>query len=250
MTDAPRILTLDIETSPNIVYRWGLYDDGPVALNQLIEPQRVISCAFKWYGKPRVLFHSEYHDGHAAFIERTYEIMNQADILIHYNGTTFDMPHLRTEFALAGMTPNAPAQEIDLYQVVKRRFRFPSSKLDYVAQRLGVGGKVSHAGQALWTACLAGDPAAWRTMRRYNMNDVVITEGVYDKVRAWIKNPPNMGLWQPGDHVCPNCGSADLMRNGTRSAGLSTYQRYQCRGCGAYSRSGKAIDRAVMRAAS
>jgi DNA-directed RNA polymerase subunit RPC12/RpoP len=147
------------------------------------------------------------------------------------------------------MTPNAPAQEIDLYQVVNRRFRFPSAKLDYVAQRLGVGGKVSHAGQDLWTGCLAGDPASWRTMRRYNMNDVVITEGVLDKVRGWIKNPPNMGLYVAGQHVCPNCGSQDVMRNGTRAAGLSIYQRYQCRTCGAYSRDGKSIDRASLRAA-
>ena len=39
-------------------------------------------------------------------------------------------PWLRTEMAKYGLTPPAPAKEVDLYQVVKRQFRLPSNHLD------------------------------------------------------------------------------------------------------------------------
>lgn len=251
MSNAPRILTLDIETSPNIVHRWSLYGDSPVGINQIVEPQRVLSCAFKWHDKIRVEFRSEHHDGHAAFIARAHELISSADIIVHFNGKRFDMPHLRTEFILAGLDPYPPVQEIDLYQVIKTRFRFPSNKLDYIATRLGVGGKVSHIGHPLWTGCLAGDPASWATMKRYNMNDVVITEGVYDKVQAWMATHPNMNLFGDDTHVtaCPRCGSVDYQRRGLMRTATSVYQRFQCQQCGSWFRSSRADGGTTTRAA-
>lgn len=250
MTASPKILTLDIETSPNIVYRWGLYDQSPVSIEQIIEPQRVICWAAKWHDRSRVEFASEFHDGHEFMVGRARELMSEADIVVHYNGKRFDMPHLRTEFLLAELMPSAPVQEIDLYQVVKSRFRFPSNKLDYVARRLGVGGKVSHAGQALWTGCLAGDPKSWASMKRYNLNDVVIEEQVYDRVRPWITNHPNMALFIDGDDpTCPNCGLHELTKQGVRRTATTVYQRYQCNHCGAWSRGGKSLDRVDLRPA-
>lgn len=43
---AMRILTLDLETSPNIAHVWGLWQQN-VSLNQLMESTQVIS----WAGK-------------------------------------------------------------------------------------------------------------------------------------------------------------------------------------------------------
>jgi hypothetical protein len=54
------------------------------------------------------------------------------------------------------MKPPAPFKQIDLLQTM-RGTGFPSKKLDYVTQRLGLGQKTKHKGMELWKACIAGD---------------------------------------------------------------------------------------------
>ena len=110
---SPKILTLDCETSPNIADVWGLWQQN-VSLNQLRESTRMISFAAKWLGKPRVEFYSEFHNGRVEMIHRAHEMCNEADVMIHYNGRTFDVPHLNREFIENGFAPPSPFQQIDL----------------------------------------------------------------------------------------------------------------------------------------
>lgn len=236
----PKILTLDIETSPLKVYTWGLFKQN-IGINQIIDPTRVICWAAKWHDKPSVIFRSEFHDGQEAMLDKINELINEADIVVHFNGGTFDMPHLRRELSLAGYPPYSPVQEVDLLRVVKNRFRFPSNKLDYVSQAFGLDGKLSHTGFDLWRDCLDGDEKAWNLMRRYNKQDVVLTEQLYDVLRPYIPNHPNMGLFL-GEDVCTNCGSDKLERRGYRRTLSRTYQRYLCLDCGKWMQSTRSVD--------
>lgn len=241
----PKILTLDLETSPLLVYTWGLWQQN-VAINQIVDPTRVISWAAKWHDKAQVLFGSEHHHGAEEMIQRIYNLVDEADVVVHFNGGTFDMPHLRREFSIRGFAPYSPAQEIDLLKVVKNRFRFPSNKLDYVSRQFGLGGKVSHTGFDLWKKCLQGDDQAWSLMRKYNKGDVIVTEQLYDKLRPFIKNHPHMGLYSHED-CCQSCGGTDLERRGYAYTPTAVFQRYRCRACGLWSRSGKSVDRVDAR---
>lgn len=236
-----RVLTLDIETSPNVADVWSLWQQN-VGLAQLHETSRVICWAARWRGEKRVEFRSEFHDGHEAMVERAHALLDEADVLVTYNGKRFDTPNLRREFLLAGMAPPAPFAEVDLYQVVKSRFRFPSNKLDHVAQSLGVGAKVKHEGHALWTACLAGDPKAWARMAKYNKQDVVITEKVYDLLLPWIARHPHVGLRDgiEGDS-CQRCGGVSLQKRGFAYTPAGVYQQAKCNGCGSWSRIGRRL---------
>ena len=150
-----KILLLDIETSPNTAHVWGLWQQN-VGINQLLESSYVMCWAAKWYGEKTVHFGKD--------LKKIYNMINEADVVIHYNGKKFDMPTLNKEFLLNGWTPPAPYKQIDLLRVVRSQFRFPSNKLDYVAQRLGLGKKVAHEGHELWIKCMAGDAAAWNKM--------------------------------------------------------------------------------------
>ena len=85
--------------------------------------------------------------------------------------------------------------------------RYVDAKLDYVAGALGLGHKRAHEGFTLWTSCIAGDEKAWDRMRRYNIQDVRLTEKLYDRILPWIPNHPHMGLYTDGGHCCPTCGS-------------------------------------------
>ncbi len=241
-----KILTLDIETSPALADVWSLWKQN-VSLSQLRAVTKVISFAAKWHGKPRVEFHSDYHDGHDEMVLQAHRLWDDADVVVHFNGRTFDMPHLRREFLLAGLTPPSPVQEIDLLQVVKRNFRFQSNKLQHVSTQLGLSGKVQHEGHELWVKCMAGDAAAWSRMRRYNKGDVVLTEQLYDRLVPWISNHPHRGLYVEEDFVCSNCGSDDLERRGYRYTAVSKFARFACRGCGKWSSSKHAVFRVDAR---
>lgn len=235
----PRLLTLDIETSPSIVETWSLFKPF-IGLNQVRAPGQVICFAAKYHDEKRVRFHSVHHDGWSKMMAAAQRLLSDADGVITYNGDAFDLKHLRRELILAGLNPPAPYKSIDLYKVVKQNFKFLSHKLDHVAQELGVGAKAHTGGYDTWRGCMAGDEKAWNTMRRYNKQDVVVTEALFDKLRPWMKNFPNMGLWLDSDApLCPRCGSTSLQRRGTAIALTYKYARYQCQDCGSWSRGAK-----------
>lgn len=236
-----KVLTLDIETSPNVADVWGLFNQN-VSLSQLRESTRVICFAAKWRGEPKVEFRSEFHDGRDEMIRRAHALLDEAQVTVTYNGRSFDLPNLRREFLLAGLTPPSPTSDIDLYRVVKSRFRFASGKLDHVAQQLGLGAKAKHEGHELWVRCLAGDEKAWRRMAAYNRQDVRLTERLYERLIPWVKGHPHAGLMSGVEEaVCPRCGSSRLQKRGFAYTPLGVYQQYACQGCGSWSRGGKRL---------
>lgn len=245
---APKILVLDIELAPNIAHTWQLWD-VTVSLNQLIEPARMICWAAKWVGKPAVMFRSEHHDSTEVMVRKVWDLLDEADIVVGYNSTRFDLPHLNREFLSAGLGPPSPYQQIDLLKIARSQFKFPSNKLQYITTALGLPGKTKHEGHDLWVKCLAGDPAAWSRMRNYNKNDVLITEQVYERLRPWIKNHPAIGLWTSNPSGCRNCGSTETEKRGTAYTATASYQQYRCKECGAWSRSPKAIQTVSLRSA-
>lgn len=235
-----RVLVLDIENSPNLAHVWGLWQNN-VSLAQLMESQEVICFAAKWLGSKDIIFKSNFHDGHEAMIAEAYRLVNEADIIVGYNSQSFDMKHLHTEFMTAGFPPPLPYKNVDLLTAVKKAFRFPSNKLDYVVQRLGLGAKVAHIGHELWVKCMAGDAKAWAMMKKYNIGDIKVTEKLYFRVLPWIEKHPHMGMYFPledGDNRCPNCGSTALRREEkSTKANVTTYQTYRCEECSAPLRS-------------
>lgn len=232
-----RTLLLDVETSPNTAHVWGLWQQT-VSLNQLMESSRVMCWAAKWLDEKVILFDSEHRSTHKAMLKGIHSLLSQADTVIHYNGTKFDIPTLNKEFILHGMDQPAPYRQMDLLQVARRQFKFASNRLDYVAQALGVGRKTRHEGHELWVKCMNNDPQAWKRMERYNKNDVVIMEKVYYKLRPWMKGHTNWGL-HTGCEGCPRCGYAQTVKQGYAYTSAGKYQQYQCKQCQGWFRGSK-----------
>lgn len=237
-------LIVDIETAPHRVYAWGLWGQD-ISTNQIVEPGYTLCWGAKWLGKPKVFFERvsgapgtrEFKGSFRRMVEAAHALLEEADAVIHYNGNKFDMPTLKKEFLMLGLDPPSPQTQIDLLRVVKKQFRFPSNKLDYVARALGLGGKVKHMGMDLWKQCMAGDESAWRVMRRYNIRDVRMLEPLYERLVPWIQPHPNMGLYMDSaSPVCPNCGSCNVIKKGLTRTATQAYQRYKCRACGKWSR--------------
>lgn len=180
-----KILLLDIETTPMKVYTWGLWDQN-IGINQIIEHTEMMCFGAKWLGQKKVTFKSAHHHGKQDMLETLHKMMDDADILVGWNSAAFDHKHIRREFLEAGLKPPSATKDLDLMTIVKANFLFPSNKLDYVAQKLGVGAKVKHSGFELWLDCMAGKESAWREMRKYQIQDVELLDKLYDVLLPWL----------------------------------------------------------------
>jgi len=235
-----KILLLDIESAPNKVYSWGLWDQN-IATSQVEETGYVLCWAAKWFGTRQILFDSVKASGSRTMLARIHKLLDEADVVVHYNGLKYDIPTLNKEFIKARMRPPSPYKQVDLYQVVRRAFRFESNKLDFVSEALEIGRKVKHAGFKLWVDCMdaqrPGHEKAWAKMERYNRGDVSLTDKLYRRLRPWIIRHPNIAIGL----ACPKCGGTKVQRRGDQVAALRRYARYHCQTCAAWFRSNKAL---------
>jgi len=241
-----KILFLDLETSPNLAYVWGLWQQN-VAITQMVDSTEVICFGARWAGTKKVIFKSIHHDGKKGMLDELHALMEEADVLVGWNSQAFDSKHIKREFVENGYLPPSPYKELDLMRVVKSQFKFPSNKLDYVSQKLGVGAKVKHSGFELWTQCMAGDKKAWKEMKEYQIQDVNLLIDLYEILKPWIKNHPHAGLHEGVEGGCTNCASTNLEKRGVTRTVSHTYQRFQCRDCGKWMRGNESIEKTNYR---
>lgn len=241
-----KVLFLDLETSPLTAHTWGLWNQN-VSINQILESTEVICFGARWLGEKKVIFKSVHHDGKESMVGQLHALLDEADVLVGWNSAAFDHKHIRREFLEAGLQPASPVKDLDLMRVARSQFKFPSYKLDYVAQRLGVGAKVKHSGFELWVKCMAGDDKAWREMKRYQIQDVNLLVDLYEKFLPWVKTPPNRQLTDGDPEGCVACGHPDLRRKGYEVLTSGRYQKFQCKKCGKWMRGKTAVATASLR---
>ncbi len=229
-------LFIDIETSPHVAYVWRLYDEN-VGLSQLIEPTRVICVAYQMDDGP-MKFAAEWQaGGRKAMVDKVHKALCNADAVIHYNGTRFDETHLNREFIQLDKKPPSTYHTIDLYRVIKQRFRFASSKLEQVAKELEVREGKLKTDFSLWKRVMAGERAARAEMRQYNEEDVALLVDLYNQLLPWINRHPNVALYDGDAEMrCTRCGSDVLVKDGFQYTSAGRFQRYRCKDCGGQSR--------------
>ena len=246
-----RTLVIDIETSPAVLRGFGLFDQN-FSLEQVVDPGGVICFAAKWVGEKKMHFHSEYGEGgRAGMAGAAWELYDEADYVVHFNGTSFDTKHLHREMLLAGSGPPSPHKPIDLMRISKANFRWLSNKLQHVSGQLGVGSKMKHEGFDLWNGWMDGDAGAIRRMTKYCKQDVLLTEQLYFALEQWIPKTArtNLAIGQIGP-VCPGCGGGDLVKHGLYYTPSGSYQRYRCNDCMRISRGGPRLEKAELTALS
>jgi len=234
-----KLLYIDIETAPHKVVTWGLWNQN-ISPKHIQEMGYTLCWAAKWAGTRNVMFKSTHTDGSDEMVRGAWDLLDEADAVIHYNGKRFDVPTLNKEFIKIGLLPPSPYKQIDLLRVCRQQFRFHSNKLDEVLRFLGMPQKLSHKGMDLWIECMRSEDKAWKTMERYNRRDVTTMERLYKKLLPWIMHHPNYALYTDSSRaVCTNCGSDKLIKQGTAKTITMIYQRYQCKDCGTWVRDRK-----------
>jgi len=233
-----KVLVLDIETSPTLTYTFGMRPKW-ISPDKIVEPSRVMCVGWKWYGGKTKLS-AEYDfkarkittAKHADMINEVWGLWDRADAIVTFNGDRFDLPRLRSEFALADLTPPRPAKSIDLFKLAKKQWQFESMSLNHLSQRFDLGEKFAHSGFDLWRRTMAGEHAAWVEMRTYCVQDVDLTQDVYDRMRGWMPTHPIIGAHN-NDLRCNQCQGTNLERTGTVRATVLDHTLYRCLDCGA-----------------
>ena len=233
-----RVLLLDIETAPNTAYVWGLFDQN-ISHEHLVESSYILCWSAKWLGEPELAFASCQKSSHKKMLKGIHKLLDEADVVVHYYGSKFDIPVLNREFVKHGFLPPSPYKQVDLKLTAAKMFRFESNKLDYVAGALDLGHKIKHAGFRLWVDCMDGKAEAWAKMEEYNRGDVTLLEKLYYRLLPWIPGHPSVSTFRDVE-CCPKCGSDHFQKRGFAVAITRTYQRYQCKACGSWFRSAKA----------
>lgn len=230
-----RILVLDIETAPSMAYVWGLWNEN-IPLERVIEQGYILSWAGKFVGEREVHAYCRLDD-YGDMLAELWALLDEADVVVTYNGDKFDVPHINRSFLEIGLSPPSPYKTVDLLKTVRNRFKFQSNKLAFVAKALGIGAKDNPGGFKTWIGCMNDDEASYAALVKYNKKDVVLTEKLYKKVLPWIKSHPNHGLYDGKTKCsCPNCGSTNLQKRGLSHTKSFIYQRYVCNKCGSWSR--------------
>lgn len=236
--DGPKVLFLDIETSPILAYVWNLFD-VTVSLNQIVEDWYILSFSAKWLHSNKMIYVDQSktrpmrNDKH--LLKNLWDLLDEADIIVTQNGKRFDQKKINSRMAAYKMQPYSSVKHIDILELNKRHFAHTSNKLEYVTNLLNNKyKKLKHnkfPGQELWNECLKGNKSAWVEMKKYNAHDVLALEEAYKYIITW-GNPINFNLWRDGEeHVC-DCGSKEFKTNGYDRRGVSKTIRYRCLECG------------------
>lgn len=232
----PRTLFLDIETAPAKAYIWDL-KTRYVPLSQVAEDGYVLCYAAAWEDFDEGEFASTWDHGEKQMVEWAWELLDEADVVVTYNGNGFDLPRLNSEFLKYRLGPPTPYHSIDLYQTVSRKFRVLSKSMNHMLRLLDLDEKVKHKGMELWTGCMEGVAEDQALMEEYNVGDIITLQELYNDLRPWIDNMPNFALWmEPSDEPKCRCGSTDLRFKGYKRTSVFSYKQYLCNSCGQYPR--------------
>lgn len=242
----PKILIVDIETSPLRAFVWSRWKQN-VYLDQTISEWFMICWSAKWLLSSEVLSDcltsKEILDEDDCRITNSlWKLLDEADFVIAHNGKKFDIPKMNSRFILNNLPPTSPYTQIDTKEVSAKNFGFSSNKLDALATYFGIPNK-DETDFNLWVSCLKGEVEALKYMQTYNINDVKILEEVYIKLRPWIKAHPNAALYyEDEEQRCCACGSTDvdLVEDKFYYTSVGKYPIYRCK-CGALSRGRKTI---------
>lgn len=225
----PKILFFDIETSPNLAYVWGKYQQDVIAYEAESE---MISFAYKWLGDPKVICETKQYDKtDKELVSKLAKILQEADLIVAHNGDQFDLKKTRTRMLFHGHDVLGPVTTIDTLKIAKRYFKFNSNRLDDLGKYLAVGRKVKHTGFDLWLGCLKGKPDSWKLLAKYNKQDVLLLERVYLKMLPWIERHPSIAAFSDREN-CPNCGSSKIIKDGVRLSTRNLHQKWLCKSCG------------------
>ena len=235
---APKILFFDIETTPMISYTWGRWHQN-VSLEQTVQESYMLCWSASWMHSTEVfgdcLTPEESVKGdNNRIIESLWRCVDEADILVAYNGVDFDVKKINGMFFTHGLNPPSPYKVVDPCRVARAKFRFSSNRMDALAKYLGIPMKMG-TDFSLWKRCMQGSKEALDYMFEYNKKDVDILKQIYIKMLPYINSHPNVCNYVDNNMACTHCGETknfEKIEGHYYYTDVNKYQIYRCLTCG------------------
>ena len=240
-----KIFLGDVEVSPTLAWAFNRFKAFITPSHVEQEPY-MLTWAGKWLHNPAIIsrklpdyetFKTDVGDDRE-LVEELWHILDECDIFIAHNAR-FDKGWANQRFAFHGMQPPSPYIVIDTLAAIKEAFSLPSNALEAATNYFLLERKRHHEGISLWIKCCKGDVEAFEEMEYYNIGDIPTLEGLYLKVRPFMKKHPNVNLFGEDDVLrCVRCGSdaVSAIPGKVGTTYLSTFQAYRCDCCGSVMR--------------
>lgn len=231
-----RRLFFDIETSPNIGLFWEAGYKKNITTDNIIRERAIICICYKWEDEKEVYaLQWDAKQNDKTMLEKFVKVANTANELVGHNGDKFDLAWIRTRCLFHGIDMFPKYQTIDTLKVARSKFRFQSNRLNYIAEFLGLGGKIKTEFNLWKDILLNKDKVAMEKMIKYCKKDVSLLEEVYKLLGSHIAAKTHYGVVFGQERgSCPECGagSEDLIKNNTvvTATGLTRIQ-YKCKVC-------------------
>lgn len=235
-----KILLFDIETTPIAAFVWSVWEQN-IYPEQVIEDWHLLCWSAKWLFGDEVFsdkLTSEEATNHndSRISASINKLLQEADIVVTYNGNKFDIKKLNTRFLINDLLP-VSFKSVDLYQVAKNNFGFSSNKLDSINKVLGLDSK-SETEFLDWKKAYFGSQESIDKLSLYCNNDVIIMEDLFVKFRPYIRGI-NLNVYS-GESVsiCPNCGSENIhWVNKFYPTSTGKFRQFRCLDCKTIGRS-------------
>jgi len=230
----PKILVIDIETSPLLTQGFGLFNQN-FSLDQIEEDWQILSFSSMWWEDEEVLYMDITEYSEKDLLWKLHELLDEADFVLGHNVRRFDLRKIKSRMILNDLPPFSPVRVLDTFEICRREFGMTSNKLEYLTstlcKRYKKSGHEKFAGFLLWKEFLKGNPEAIKEMREYNILDVLSVRELFEIVYPWATNVPNLDLYD-----IDGMDGDEWVKDGYVYTNLSKFQRYRNVKTGKYKR--------------
>ena len=193
-------------------------------------------------GKPEVLNILDYRDEGGDLIRAEKRLLKDvvvrllaADAWLTHFGTHYDINFVNTRLVYHEL-PTIPANypHVDTWKVSRNRLKLRNNRLITISEFLNTHHEKNAIKPEQWLRALGGHEPSMRYIVEHCRRDVLTLEEVYLRLRPLILDHPYTGKGVNGK--CGVCGDGRLQKRGFHRTRTRLLQRFQCQGCGSWSR--------------
>lgn len=244
----PKVLYFDLENSLMQAYTFNIWNTN-IGGNRINKHSHLLSNSWAFDDEEvqgiRLTPEQVKNSDDLLVVVDMIKAIEQADILVSYNGISFDKRVLNTRALYHGLPPIRWGKHYDVMREIKKNFKFPSNSMDNVSKYLGIEGKNTSNHRMLWERCFEwwhhdSCEEALNQMLVYGKQDIVVLRNLHKRIMGWDKSGVNVGMITKDingvntkdNHVllCSHCGSSDVDK--LLSKGYTTTTSYDVYRCG------------------
>lgn len=170
-------------------------------------------------------------------IEKISKMICDADVLVGHYSIKFDFLFLQTRCLIHKLPPLPVVPHVDTWRIARYQLKFGGNGMKNIAKGLDLDEKKASLPKRIWRRAHAYDMDALGQISDYCLQDVKTQYEMAKRLFPLAKAIPNANLFTDDVlYQCPSCGSKAVKPNGHYYTKVNRYQRYQCKGCGRWSR--------------